>query len=85
MKSQASGQQKKKVSEYKQRESELERNVISRTGPLESPLRSTLKCFMSMLPENQLSWYQKMPCKLPKEGDNQQSYPSVTPVNHNMA
>ena len=23
--------------------------------------------------------------KHPKEGDNQQSYPSVTPVNHDMA
>lgn len=37
----------------------------------------------NLLSENQLSWYQKAPRKLPEEGSIQQPYPVMTPMDHN--
>lgn len=33
--------------------------------------------------EQNLLWYHKVPCKFPKEGSNQQSYKTMTSMNHN--
>ena len=35
----------------------------------------------SLLTEDKISWYQKVPLKLPKEGSTQESYPAMMPMN----
>lgn len=36
-----------------------------------------------LLPKNYLSWFQKSPHMLEKEGSHQQSYLAMTPMKHN--
>lgn len=48
-------------------------------------IQRSLSCIWpgSLLLEDWLLWYLKVPWKLPKEGSNQWPYPFMTPMNHN--